>query len=142
MLKLLGVIGGWQGYAAAAILSALISIGTTWYLVSLPYKLTISNMQRDAASTKAASIQNALNQLQSFITNMHTASVQYGKDQDALFAAINQLHNEFTKISSLKPLPPDCKPDADRLRILSAAISAANAATSGRNSGPAMPGTP
>lgn len=130
MFKWLGAIGGWQGYVAAAVLSAALSIGATYYIVSMPYKLMIAKMERDTANQKAADVSASLGKLQGFIANMNTAATDYGKTQDALFASLDKIRADFDKASRLKPLPPDCRPDADRMHSLSTAIDAANAAAS------------
>lgn len=135
MLKWLGIIGGWQGYAAAGILSALLSIAGTYYLVSMPYKLRIANMERDNAQQTAVDTTAAITVLQRFISNMNLAAIDYGKNQDVLFAKLDELNKRFRDAIKAHPLPPGCLPDDARLQLLLEAVTSANSAASGAGSG-------
>lgn len=118
-----GALGGVWGYVAAAGVSAVLAVGATWYIADNIRVAQVDALKLQIANTQAASATAALTQLQGFISNMHAAATDYGNtvsDIDARFAALQKgLHYA-------KPLPVDCKPDADRVRGLAAAIAAAN----------------
>lgn len=121
----------WIKLAGAALALAAV-FGSGMWLEAKFKNVQIANLERDAAEQTAVDATASITQLQKFIANMHGATTEYGNQQDALFAAINKLHLDFTKAANLKPLPVDCRPDDERLRILSESVSAVNAAASGR----------
>lgn len=121
----------WVKLAGAALALAAV-FGSGMWLEAKFKNVQIANLERDAAEQTAVDATASLTQLQKFISNMHGATVEYGNQQDALFAAINKLHADFTKAANLKPLPIDCRPDNERLRILSQAVAATNTAAAGR----------
>ncbi len=120
-----------------AVLAVLAIFGAGMWLEAKFKAVEIANLHTSISNKQAADATASLKQLQSFIANMQGASDQYGKDRDGLFAALGQLHKDFSGLRGLKPLPVGCVPDADRLRILSASVAAVNAAAAGRSpSGP------
>lgn len=119
----LGALGGVWGYVAAAGAGALIAGGAALYIENNIRVAQVDTLKLQIANTQAASATASLAQLQKFIDNMHVAATDYGNtvhDIDARFAALQKgLHYA-------KPLPVDCKPDADRVRGLANAVAAAN----------------
>jgi len=122
----LGSLGGIWGYVAAAVFAAALSVGATHWIDAKGYGITIANLKTDAANQKAANVTAALSQLQGFIDKMHTADAGYSSDLQSIKDAFAALAKDF-KNATVKPLPLDCKPDIGRVRILSAAVAAANA---------------
>lgn len=141
MGKLLGLLGGWQGYAAAAGLSALLSIAATYYITSMSYKVTISGMERDTANQSAADAMASLKQFQANVDKMTAAAGAFTNLQFVLDAQFGKISKDFNNAIKAKPLPADCVPDAGRLHSLVQAVAAANAAAAGQL-GPAVPATP
>lgn len=136
----LGVIGGWQGYAAAAGVAALLSIAATSWLVSMPYRLIIAQMERDKAISEAFSYKAAADQFKGDAGLIHDAASHFLGQQIDLNQKLDQISRDFR--NGLKtPLPANCAPDRERLQYLTAAIAAANTAA-GYQSGPAVPKTP
>jgi len=132
MTKLLGLLtgalGGIWGYVAAAGFAAALSVGATYYVVHNANAAEIANLHTAAAETKADNVSAALAQLTGFISNMHNADAGYNSDLASIKNQFAALELEF-KNATVKPLPLDCKPDVGRLRILSAAVTAANGNT-------------
>ncbi len=115
--------------------AAMIAFGSGMWLEGTIKAKQIAIIQRDAAEQTAVDATAAITTLQRFISNMNLSAIEYGKNQDALFARLDQLKREFAKASALKPLPPGCFPDDVRMRLLETAVSAANSAAPGAGSG-------
>ena len=137
MFKMLNLLSGWQGYAAAAVLAAILASGTTFYFTSLSYRLTISKMETEKATETAQAANKAL---EDFTANAE----KIAGAADTFLAVKSTLDNRFASINrnlsnaiQNSPLPADCKPDHDRVQSLSAAIAAANSA-SGSGAVPAV----
>lgn len=124
----------WLKLAGAAVaLIAAFSSGM-WLQGTIKDK-QIAVIQRDAAERTAVDATAAITTLQRFISQMHTASIDYSKNQDVLFAKLDMLNKRFLDAVKASPLPPDCKPDAIRVQHLETAVNAANAAASSTGSG-------
>lgn len=138
MLKLLGALGGWQGYAAAAGLAALLSISATYYITSLGYRLTIAHMEAANANADRERANLALAQFSADADRIHESADAFSRVQVGMDLTFGKISHDFQTAIKAKPLPVDCVPDADRLRILQAAVAKANAAA-GHNAVPAVP---
>lgn len=129
--------GGWQGYAAVAVVAA----GISAVAVSMPYRLAISNMERDWALSQSKSYEKTLEQLVKDADRIHNAASTYHSERaerDAKFAAISR---DFRNAIKSIPLPDGCEPPPNRLRFLTAAVAEANAKT-GHGASPAVPAHP
>lgn len=134
--------GGWEGYAISAGLTALLLVPATVYLTALPYRLTIAQMERDAAENLAGDAADALAQFQTAALVVSDAARAYQGERtnlDAKFAAISR---DFRHAIKSNPLPDNCRPPVDRLRFLSQAVKATNDTAAGRTAGPAVPAHP
>lgn len=118
--------GGIYGYLIAAGIAAALSIGATAFIISNIKNTEIANLKREAATQKAVNVTASLQQLQNIIASMHASANEYGDLQAAVFAKLNGISAEFRNAIKANPLPVDCRPGPDRLRSLSAAISAVN----------------
>lgn len=141
MGKLLALLGGWQGYAAAAALSALLAAGATFYITSLGYRLTIAQMQRDHANDGIAAANTALSQFVADANSIHESAGMFSKVQLGLDLTFGKISRDFNNAIKAHPLPRDCAPDAIRLHALSDAIAAANTAV-GLQPVTALPASP
>lgn len=135
MLKLL--LGGWYGYAAAALAGAAFAVVAT----AIPYKLIIAKMQRDSAKAELASTATALAQFKADAAAINGAAQAFTAISANLDKDLSRITREFRNEIAAHPLPADCRPDAVRLRKLSEAIAAINS-TAGLQSGPAVPARP
>lgn len=115
---------------AGAALGALALFGGGMWLEGTIKDKEIMRMQRDDAQQTAVDTTAAITTLQRFISGMHVAAADYGKNQDILFAALDELNKRFRDATKNHPLPVDCKPDDLRMQHLFEAISAANGAAS------------
>jgi len=122
---LLSAVSGIYGYVLAAVASAALSAGATYYIVHNANAVEIAGLQLQIANGQTMSVQNALSQLEYFISTMHTAEANYSDDLEAIAKRFDSVDKELKNATS-KPLPVDCKPDANRLHALSDAINAAN----------------
>lgn len=92
---------------------------------------TISSLKLAESQKQTADVTASLNQLQGFIATMHVAAADYTALQTVLFGKLDTLNKDFLNATKATPLPHDCRPDDVRVRALSTAISAANAAATG-----------
>lgn len=120
---------GIWGYVISGVVGAAMAAGATYYIVSMPYKLEIANLQKTQAQQNTVSVEKSIAQLEGFIKNVTTAGLAYERDRNNLAATITKIHGDFVNATKATPLPPDCKPDDGRLRNLTAAVAAANAHT-------------
>lgn len=109
----------------AAVLAASLLIGGGFYAGYRWQEGAIANLKLADSQEQTANIKASLVQLQDFIGTMHAADTDYGTKLDAINAQFAFLNTELSHATHT-PLPADCKPDADRLRVLSDAVSAAN----------------
>lgn len=114
--------------AAAVLAVALVAGGAAGgvYVTHNADTVKLQAVQLADSKAQTASVSASLSQLQGFISTMHTADADYGSDLAAINSQFAALKKELTN-ATLKPLPVDCKPDAGRLRVLSDAVTAANA---------------
>lgn len=118
--------GGWQGYVAAAGLSALVVVPATAWLTSKPYQIAIAKMERDKAQGQADSWKALMDQFAADAARVHESAQTYQSikgDMDAKFAALTK---DFRDATRLHPLPVDCVPDDFRVRSFHQAIDTAN----------------
>lgn len=97
----------------------------TWYIVSNIDAAKLEAVQLADSKAQTANISASLSQLQGFIGSMHSADVSYNATLDAINTQFTNLKQELSN-ATRTPLPADCKPTVDRLRVLSDAVSAAN----------------
>lgn len=144
MVKLFtSLLGGAWLYLAAGVVGAALSAGVTYYVVSEPYKLTISSMETasakaDAASEKAnnANLSASLAQFVSDTAAINDAATALVAVQDRVSTQFTSISKDFADVVKAHPLPADCKPDANRMLTLTAAVRDANAAAISGATGP------
>jgi hypothetical protein len=132
---------GLKGLGIAVCAAALLSCASTWYIVGLSYRITIANMERDAADNVAAGYKGALDQFRADAGTIHDAAAGYAAEVSYFNARLDSATKDFQDAIKAHPLSSACVLDAGRLRALTAAISATNPA-SGSGSGPAVPTHP
>ncbi len=114
---------GLLGSAAAAL---LIGIGATHYADSVYYGGRISTMKADYAAQDAARTNAELKQFQDISKQITTAATDFLSNQGLLGTKIDTITKDLQNVQAKKPLPANCKPDSNRVRVLSSAIAAAN----------------
>lgn len=115
-----------------------------FFLVSLAGTGTLAYM-RGRDDVKAAQTKQELQQtkglLDGFVRTadgINAAALEFGGISHDLSTNIGVISRDFHNAARNNPLPVDCKPDAFRVRSLSASIAATNTAI-GRAASPAVP---
>ncbi len=130
MGKLLSsLLGGVWGYVASAVVAGSLAASATYYVKNAADQNTILSLKLAAKTLQVSDVSSQLAKLTDFINRAHVASADYQASLTIIaqrFAAIS----EGLKNATHTPLPVDCKPDAGRMRALSAAVTAANASNS------------
>lgn len=116
-------IFGWQGIVGAVVLAAI----TSAWITSTVYSEQILSIEKQHSEEKAVSATEALNKLTSYVDGINISAIDYGKTSRSLGTKIDLLAKDFQNVKT-NPLPIDCKPDANRMRALSAAIATTNSA--------------
>jgi peptidoglycan hydrolase CwlO-like protein len=63
---------------------------------------------------------------------VNEAATEHIKKSEQLKAKINEFQKELAHAKKNNPVPADCHPDPDRLRVIKSAVSAANRAVAGQ----------
>lgn len=108
---------------------AILSFGGGLYLEYRLDQETITEMKLSEAQRQVVDVTAALDKFRSLADTVHTSSLDYNQTSDRLGAKLDELQKEFHDAIKPAPLPPDCRPDSARMRSLSEALAAANAAT-------------
>jgi hypothetical protein len=136
--RLLTWLAGWKGYAAVGLVSASLAAGATGYVTALSYRLTIAQMQYRQVEADLREGEAALANFAAQIGRIQNATQALAGVQDGLGRRFDVISRNLQDAIKSHPLPSGCMPDVERMRILNAAVAAANAAT-GTKSGSAMP---
>jgi hypothetical protein len=114
-------------------LCALLASGVSIWATSVYYRSDIAGLKLDAANVQVANSQEALVQFESATQKIALAATNYATIQETMGTKFDSVLKDFRNVKFKIPLAPDCKPDVDRLRSLSAAVTAANSyATAGQ----------
>lgn len=113
------------------VIALLAAAGATHYVDANVYGNKIAGIQLAHEKEKVVTITASLDQLQRFIGNMHAADEGYNSDLVSLNLKFDQLKKGLAN-ALRTPLPPDCKPTADRVRSFHDALAVTNAAVSGK----------
>jgi hypothetical protein len=122
------------------LIASVLAGGATFWLTSQGYKATISQMKADEAKAEAARSNAILAKYQAYAAQISAAAQTYVATQGALDTKIGDIQKGLKSVIAKTPLPRGCKPTADRVRVLTTAVSAANSAA-GPSSGPTVPAT-
>lgn len=96
------------------------------------WKVNSWRMGSSYVAEKAEVIKTGADALKANVQNVNDAGNQHVNDSLHLKTQIATLKKELKDVQKTKPVPADCKPDADRLRIITAAVDATNRAASGQ----------
>jgi len=132
-------LAGWKGYAAVALVAAVLASGTAWIAQGWRKDVFIAELQRDQQQIRADTNAAVLDAIKIDINAIAGAAARAAADASALPAQVG----EITKaLKNAKPLLAGCRPDDVRVRSLTDAVRAARGAAAGRQSGRAMPTNP
>lgn len=116
--KVAGLLVGWRGYAAAALVGA----GATWYVLGAFHGRELAELQLERTTDDLAvaqdSIQRTNHDLQTMAKNARAAAA-VGPELTASIGALSKA------LKNANPLPAGCRPDAGRVRNLTDAVRAA-----------------
>lgn len=119
--KVAGLLLGWRGYAAAALVGA----GAAWYVLGAVHGRELAELQLERTTDDLAvargSIEQTNRDLQAMAANARAAAA-IGPELTASIGALSKA------LKNANPLPADCRPDADRVRNLTDAVRAARGA--------------
>lgn len=118
----------WLRLGIIGLVVAAIFGGGMWFEAQIK-NVTIANQKADALEKAAGDATTALNQFQTDVGTIHKAASDYQDQKKGYENQFAALSKEFNDAIKKKPLPPDCRPDAERLRALNAAVQAANSTT-------------
>jgi hypothetical protein len=133
---------GIKGLGIAALAGATLASGATFYVTSLGYRMTISNMEKAAAEGVAQAHKEALDQFALDAKLINEAAGGHVTDVSTLNRRMAGISKDLRDAIAANPLPDACPAlDAGRLSALKAATQAANS-SSGSNASPAVPANP
>lgn len=126
--------------AAAVAVAMAVSAYSGWYAQGLAKDAVISGMQATVADARAAQAVATLADMAISARRINDAATRLISTQDALGGKIENIKTNFGRATKSAPLAAGCRPDDERVRLLSAAIDAATAAGAGQPIEGAMPG--
>lgn len=112
-------------YAITALIAAALSAGTAWQVQAWRADARVAVLQKGVSDNAATQARAALDDLTAAAANINKAAAAAQADNKALAVQLAAIRKD---LKNAKPLPADCKPDADRLRSLTRAVEASNAA--------------
>lgn len=125
----------WHLRLAAAVTAVAAAFSAGWTAQGWRKDAVISELQRGTAQSEASSLAHDIEGLQKSASAVQAAASGAIADNTATVRELRAIRQEM---KNAKPLPPDCRPDAERLRQRNAAIEAYNRAAAGSVSGRAV----
>jgi hypothetical protein len=111
----------------AALLAAA-SFGGGFYAGHHWESVALADQRAQDAEKAAGDAAAALKRLEGFVSSMNLASAQYDQTIQQIANGFQTVQKDFANATKAKPLPVNCKPDAGRVRALTASIAAVNSA--------------
>lgn len=121
----------------AGVLIAATAGGAGWTANGWRKDAEIATLQKRQSDDVAKRSQAALDDIAGAAKHIKTQAESAQIDVSAVDAKLSALHKEF-KNAKPAPLPVDCRPDAVRVRKLSAAANAVTEAIAGQHPGGAV----
>lgn len=128
--KLIPFLGALK--AALVVALAIALFGAGWHINGWRLGAQIEKINAARASDRAKQAEGALADLASAAGKINVAATVYAASARTLDASLVNLNKEFKNERAKNPLPADCRPTAERLRQLAAAVGAANKAAAGQ----------
>ena len=82
----------------------------------------------DSTTEKLSAVQASAEHFHDATKMVNETATEHVRNTDELNKQIAELKKELAHAKKNRPVPADCKPDADRLRVLKDAVTAANTA--------------
>lgn len=83
-------------------------------------------LSADATTEKLSAVQASADHFADVSKKVNDSANEYLRNTEQLKKQITELKKELANAKKNNPLPADCRPDADRLRLLKDAVTAAN----------------
>ena len=113
----------WKWLTGIALLAMSFAAG--WLVNSWRLSASFSEAKLAVVQVNADHFRNATE-------NVNESAKRYLQNAEPLKKQIAALKKELSDAKKNNLVPADCKPDADRLRVLQSAVAAANRATTGQ----------
>ena len=85
----------------------------------------------DSTTEKLSAVQSNADHFRDATKMVNETATEHIRNTDELNKQIAELKKELAHAKKNRPLPVDCKPDSDRLRVLAEAVHTANRAAAG-----------
>ena len=92
-------------------------------------------LSADSTTEKLSAVQSNADHFRDATKMINEESNQYVRKTYELKREIDTLQKEVADAKKNRPLPVECRPDPDRLRVLADAVHTANRAAAGQSSG-------
>ena len=85
-------------------------------------------LSADSTTEKLSAVQAAADHFADASRKVNETAIEHVRNTDELNKQIAELKKELAHAKKNRPVPADCRPDPDRLRVLKDAVTAANTA--------------
>ena len=85
-------------------------------------------LSADSTTEKLSAVQSNADHFRDATKMVNETATEHIRNTDELNKQITELKKELAHAKNNRPLPADCRPDPDRLRVLKDAVTAANTA--------------
>lgn len=85
-------------------------------------------LSADSTTEKLSAVQAGADHFRDATKKINDSANEYLGNSEQLEKQIAELKKELAHAKKNRPVPADCRPDADRLRVLADAVTAANTA--------------
>ena len=86
----------------------------------------------DSTTEKLSAVQAGADHFRDATKKVNEAATEHVRNTDELNKQIAELKKELAHAKKNRPVPADCRPDPDRLRVLAEAVHTANRAAAGQ----------
>lgn len=80
----------------------------------------------DSTTEKLSAVQASADHFADVSRKVNETATEHVRNTDELNKQIAELKKELARAKKNRPVPADCRPDPDRLRVLKSAVTAAN----------------
>lgn len=113
-------------------LAAAVGFGAGWLVNGWRKDAELAEIKAERAEGRADQVQAALDDLATGAAKIRASADGYSADVSALDAKLEAIRKDF---KNAKPLPPDCRPDAPRVRELTSVATAVDQAIARQRTG-------
>ena len=89
-------------------------------------------LSEKSTTEKLSAVQSNVDHFRDATKMVNETATEHVRNTDELNKQIAELKKELAHAKKNRPVPADCKPDADRLRVLAEAVHTANRAAAGQ----------